>query len=313
MDAAAVVRNRAIRHYFSYSYSYNEIRHCPAIHHNTAISNRHLKRILNSQGMYRRKHHTPLDEVVDYIESVLRTSGQLHGYRWIHLKCIRHGLNVDKETVRLVLQVLDPEGVEYRRRRRLRRRRYRVPGPNFLWHVDSYDKLKPYGICINGCVDGFSRKVVWLEAFHNNSDPRVIAGYYMESVRECRGCPNVVRADLGTVNSRIKRMQPFLRRRGVDAFAGQRSFIQGTSHHNQRIESWWSFLRKHCSQYWMNVFSELKDNGLFTGSFLDKALIQFCFHNLIQVGKLVLRFQLLYVGTGAQVQWNHFCTDSFKE
>ena len=26
-------------------------------------------------------------------------------------------------------------------------------GPD-LWHVDSYDKLKPYGFTIHGCVDG---------------------------------------------------------------------------------------------------------------------------------------------------------------
>ena len=27
-------------------------------------------------------------------------------------------------------------------------------GPNFLWHCDGYDKLKPYGLCIHGCIDG---------------------------------------------------------------------------------------------------------------------------------------------------------------
>ena len=29
-----------------------------------------------------------------------------------------------------------------------------VQGPNYLWHVDGYDKLKPYGFCIHGCIDG---------------------------------------------------------------------------------------------------------------------------------------------------------------
>ena len=27
-------------------------------------------------------------------------------------------------------------------------------GPNFIWHMDGYDKLKPYGITIHGCIDG---------------------------------------------------------------------------------------------------------------------------------------------------------------
>ena len=31
--------------------------------------------------------------------------------------------------------------------------------------IDSYDKLKPYGIGINGCIDGFSRHIMWMEAY----------------------------------------------------------------------------------------------------------------------------------------------------
>lgn len=26
--------------------------------------------------------------------------------------------------------------------------------PNFLWHIDGYDELKPYGFAIHGCIDG---------------------------------------------------------------------------------------------------------------------------------------------------------------
>jgi hypothetical protein len=72
------------------------------------------------------------------------------------------------------MRVLDKESVERRRRRRLIRRVYqnkacsfipKVPvvyygcivckkGPNFVWHLDGYDKLKPYGFAIHGCIDG---------------------------------------------------------------------------------------------------------------------------------------------------------------
>ena len=27
-------------------------------------------------------------------------------------------------------------------------------GPNYLWHMDGNDKLKPYGFSIHGCIDG---------------------------------------------------------------------------------------------------------------------------------------------------------------
>ena len=63
----------------------------------------------------------------------------------------------------------------------------------------------------------------------------------------------------------------------------QRSFRYGSSHHNQRVESWWSFLRKHCTQHWMNIFQDLMDANMYTGDLLDKNLSQFCFMKLIQV------------------------------
>ena len=70
----------------------------------------------------------------------------------MHLKCIQAGLVVTQTTIRHLL-ILDPRGVQLRKRNRLRRPLYINPGPNFLWHGDSYDKLKPYGIsCINGAT-----------------------------------------------------------------------------------------------------------------------------------------------------------------
>ena len=60
-------------------------------------------------------------------------------------------------------------------------------------------------------------------------------------------------------------------------------FIYGSSPHNQRIESWWCILRKCFSQYWMNFFGQLRDEGAFTGYFLDTNILQLCFMKLIQV------------------------------
>lgn len=45
--------------------------------------------------------------------------------------------------------------------------------------MDGYDKLKPYGFAINGCIDGFSRYIVWMEAYTTNDNPKVIADYFI--------------------------------------------------------------------------------------------------------------------------------------
>ncbi|KAG7462419.1 hypothetical protein MATL_G00184650 [Megalops atlanticus] len=146
----------------------------------------------------------------------------------MHLKCIQAGSVVSHRTVRYLIKILDLQGVELRLRNRLRRRLYRNPGPNFLWHVDSYDKLKPYGICINGAVDGFSRVVIWLHAYSTNINPRVIAGYFIDEVENRSGTPTRIRSDLGTENCSVEQMQIFLRGNHEDEFS-ERCYITGSS------------------------------------------------------------------------------------
>lgn len=73
---------------------------------------------------------------------------------------IGYHLQVDRETVRLILKVLDPDGVETRSRRRLQRQKYRFKGPDFIWYIDGCDKLKPFGFCIHGAIDGYSRRIL---------------------------------------------------------------------------------------------------------------------------------------------------------
>lgn len=48
------------------------------------------------------------------------------------------------------------------------------------------------------------------------------------------------------------------------------------------------------NSFWMNTFKALKENEHFSGAFLDKNLIQFCFLDLIQVTE---RLRCGYINT----------------
>ncbi len=128
--------------YFGLGLQHKEILFCLAQRHGIIISIRSLKRILKRHRLYRRKYKTDILEVTFFIEKQLRECGKLHGYLWMHNMCTRSGLVVSQETVRLLLHILDKDGVDIRRARRLRRRRYASRGPNWVWHIDGYDKLK---------------------------------------------------------------------------------------------------------------------------------------------------------------------------
>ena len=64
----------------------------------------------------------------------------------------------------------------------LKRRSYVNQGPNDSWHMDAYDKLKPFGCAIHGAIDGFSRKILWLELARSNNSPDNTAMYVLNIV-----------------------------------------------------------------------------------------------------------------------------------
>ena len=116
---------------------------------------------------------------------------------------VDHSLVVAKETIRHALRILDPEGVDERLRHRLQRRQYKGKGPNSLWHIDGFDKLKPYGFWIHGGIDGYSRRILWLEVGISNNEPAFIAKYFVDCVKAVGGTARIVRADFGTENTYV--------------------------------------------------------------------------------------------------------------
>ena len=198
---------------------------------------------MKAHGLFRRA----VEEIRSYFEDIttairleLNESSANIGYRRMHKVLLSKGFISRREDVRKVMRQLDPEGVELRRRR-LRRRKYISPGPNHSWHIDGYDKLISFGFSIHGCIDGFSRKLIWLKVGPSNTQPEIIANYYLNAI-ESIGLPKKVTADDGTEHSLIEPIHITLRSLGgEDAFD---SFNITTSPKNQRIEAYWSLLQR---------------------------------------------------------------------
>ena len=148
-------RDDVIERYFRLGLQQWEILAFLMLQHGIQLSLRQLKRILSRRGLRRRNNTSDMEDVLQAIETELNESGSIVGYRGMWQRLINdHNLVTDKETVRRILKIVDPAEVELRSRHRLRRRQYRGKGPNFIWHVDGYDKLKPFGFCVHGCIDG---------------------------------------------------------------------------------------------------------------------------------------------------------------
>lgn len=209
--------------------------------HGIKISLSTVKRRLRTLtlGLSRKPDNIPNDELKQVIEREISGSGCFVGYRRLWARLRRKGYFVKRSRIMTMLREIDPEGVESRKRKRLRRRTYQAKGPNFVWHIDGYDKLKPYGFCVHGGIDGFSRRLIWLEVGTTNNNPEVITKFYLDAVKQVGGLPRKVRSDDGTENSMVAAVHTFLRSSHSDEDAGLGCFLTGRSTANQRIEAYW--------------------------------------------------------------------------
>ena len=91
------------------------------------------------------------------------------------------------------------------------------------------------------------------------------------------------RADVGTENVYVGGIRRFSRSRCEDAFSSDKSFLYGKSVSNQRIEAWWSFLKKSNASWWIDFFKDMRDEGIFCDHDpIHLECLRFCFMPLIQ-------------------------------
>ena len=199
---------------------------------------------LCSRGLRRKNNNFDISFLPDRIWQELDGPANTAGYRCVWHTLMLEGIHVPRETVRVLVSELDPKGVRERWPKALRRRTYRSPGSNYVWHVDGYDKLKPYKFPIPGCIDGYSRKILWLTVSRTNNDPAVTGQHFLDAVSKYGGCPTLLRTNNGTENVNMAAMQAFLHCMGEDDLAGSNTHRYGSSPAIQRIECWWSFFQR---------------------------------------------------------------------
>jgi len=64
------------------------------------------------------------------------------------------GIQITRQRLRDSIQRVDAFGVVNRRINIIPRRRYKVAGPNALWHIDGHHKLIRWKFIIHGGIDG---------------------------------------------------------------------------------------------------------------------------------------------------------------
>ncbi len=141
----------------------------------------------------------------------------------------------------------------------MKRRKYSVPGPNSLWHLDDHHSLITWAFVIHGAIDGYSRMIVFLRCATNNRKETVLELFRMATAEH--GVPSRVRTDKGDENVLVWQAMESLRGQN------RNSYLASTATRNQRVE-------RLCRDVWMYVchifyytFQGMEVEGIFLISF----------------------------------------------
>ena len=203
MDNVNASKKEVITHLFRCGYQYIDILELLRCYYGISISIRTFHRLLQEYGLKRKSIDLSTNEVIEMVYKEIQEFGENRGYRSVYQHLIEKGIQIPANVVRIAMKELDPVGVERRLKNGLKRRKYKVNEPNDVWHIDGNDKLEPFGFCIHGAIDGFSRKLIWLAVSSTNKDPSIIAHYYTNSLKTLLLVPKMIRGDRGTENVKV--------------------------------------------------------------------------------------------------------------
>ena len=163
------------------------------------------------------------------------------------------GLNVQRWRVTECLRRVDPVGTALRWRMTIHRRKYYVPTPNSLWHIDTGHKLIRYKLITHVCIDGKTRLILYATCRDNNKVETVLS-LFQNAVQRW-GLPSRVRSDYGMENYLVA--AHMIQHCGP----GRGSIFTESSVHNSRVERTHRDVHSGVSVFYVRIFLQLEDEG----------------------------------------------------
>eukprot|EP00794_Sanderia_malayensis_P010513 gene10512-11617_t len=197
------------------------------------------------------------DEAIDEIISdYINRHGNSTGETYLRGHFTALGLRVQQHRMRKSLTKVDLQNTALRWGNVVSRITYFVPWPNSLWHPDAHHSLIRWGVVIHGCINGKTRRIIFLHAANNNLANTVLTNFE-DAIRKVGGCwPSRIRVDFGVENTAVCNSMV------VKMGEGRGSFIAGSSTRNQRIERLWRDVFRCVCHIFYYTFYGLEQSGL---------------------------------------------------
>ncbi|TFK63731.1 hypothetical protein BDN72DRAFT_861880 [Pluteus cervinus] len=123
-------------------------------------------------------------------------------------------MKVSRLAIAEALKIMEPEAVELRRRHanNFKRKVFYASGVNELWVMDQHDKWGPrYGLWLHNSTDPFTGYNNRMKIWWTNKNPRLVAKFFLDAVKESNATPMITQSDPGSENFGVANIQTTLR------------------------------------------------------------------------------------------------------
>ncbi|KAG1724901.1 uncharacterized protein EDB91DRAFT_1331176 [Suillus paluster] len=182
---------------------------------------------------------------------------------------------VSRKLILRYMNLYHPEDIQARKSRRLKRSIYWTAGVNDIWVFDQHDKWRRFQLYLHVAIEPFSGCVLWLKIWWTNRNPRLICGWYCDTVETLGAMPLVTQSDPGSENNGIANGHTLLRHMQDPTLARTLQHKFKGQHRNIKPKIFWSQLRRR----WTPGFEDILDYGINNGIYNpDDALERLVFH-----------------------------------
>ena len=166
-----------------------------------------------------------------------------------------HGIQVPRHLVHAVMSEIDPEDLEARsldKKARKKKKPFTSDGPYSVLSLDGHDKMYGYQnwyfpIEVHGFQDTFSRKMLFIDGNHSNSNPLKIEKLYLKYLYRNEHLPETIRIDRGSETGKMATINAFLVNKLNERSDPKASVRYGSS--TNKIERLWKDLHKRLEKY----------------------------------------------------------------
>ncbi|KAK6991985.1 hypothetical protein R3P38DRAFT_3409105 [Favolaschia claudopus] len=173
-----------------------------------------------------------------------------------------YGIKISENFLNKFFKEIEPDALRQRVAKKFKQKRFWSAGVMDMICFDQHDKWKRFGLWPHLGLNPYTGRILWLNIWWTNRNPKLVTSYYIIACRRVGGVPLISQSDAGSENYGIANCHTVIRQRLDPTLAGtlQHRWM-GKDGLNVKPEAGWSYFRR----WFTPAFENILDDGVHQG------------------------------------------------